>query len=89
MTNAEKFHAVFGMYATEIWSLPEADFLKWLNEAAGTDSIPNLLEDGTLVVPVKEGAKVGRVLIEEEGTCFGSMFYPDGQGTDCIGEGVD
>lgn len=31
MTNADKFKQTFGQYATEIWSLPETDFLKWLN----------------------------------------------------------
>ena len=31
MTNAEKFQKVFGIYATEMWSMHEQDFLKWLN----------------------------------------------------------
>ena len=31
MKNADKFKAVFGMYATELWSMPEGEFLKWLN----------------------------------------------------------
>ena len=31
MTNAEKFGNIFGLYATELWSMPEQDFLKWLN----------------------------------------------------------
>ena len=88
VTNAEKFHAMFGMYATEVWSLPEPDFLKWLNGTAGKESIPNLLEDGTLIVSVQDVAKIGRVFVVEEGTRFSGMFYPDGQETDCIGEGV-
>ena len=29
--NAELFKQTFGMYATELWSMKEADFLKWLN----------------------------------------------------------
>lgn len=31
MKNADKFNAVFGLYATELWSMPEGKFLKWLN----------------------------------------------------------
>ena len=34
MTVADRFKQVFGVYATEIWALPEADFLKWLNSEA-------------------------------------------------------
>ena len=31
MTNAEKFQQMFNLYATELWALPEKEFLKWLN----------------------------------------------------------
>lgn len=31
MTNAEKFGQIFGLYATELWSKSEKDFLTWLN----------------------------------------------------------
>ena len=34
MINADLFKDTFGTYATEIWSMPEKDFLKWLNEDA-------------------------------------------------------
>ena len=34
MKNADLFKNTFGMYATEIWSMPEKDFLKWLNDDA-------------------------------------------------------
>lgn len=30
-TNAEIFKQTFGIYATELWSMKEADFLEWLN----------------------------------------------------------
>lgn len=30
-TNADLFKQTFGIYATELWSMKEADFLKWLN----------------------------------------------------------
>ena len=32
MTNAQKFQETFGIYATEMWAMPEHDFLKWLND---------------------------------------------------------
>ena len=31
MTNAEAFEYDFGIYATELWSMPEDKFLEWLN----------------------------------------------------------
>lgn len=31
MKNADKFKTVFGLYATELWAMPEGEFLKWLN----------------------------------------------------------
>lgn len=31
VNNAEKFKDVFGLYATELWSMPEKKFLDWLN----------------------------------------------------------
>lgn len=34
MNNAERFRATFGMYATELWAMPEEKFVKWLNEEA-------------------------------------------------------
>lgn len=37
MTNADKFKEVFGIYATELWAMPEADFLKWLNTDRKTE----------------------------------------------------
>lgn len=42
MTNADKFKNLFGIYATELWSMPEKNFLKWLNsEAMNSSEIPN------------------------------------------------
>lgn len=34
MTNADKFKHLFGIYATELWAMPEIDFLEWLNADA-------------------------------------------------------
>lgn len=42
MTNADKFKNIFGLYATELWSMPEKDFLKWLNsEVMNCSESPN------------------------------------------------
>ena len=37
MTNAEKFKQAFGIYATELWSMPEEEFLAWLNAETKTE----------------------------------------------------
>lgn len=34
MTNADKFKHLFGIYATELWAMPEKNFLEWLNADA-------------------------------------------------------
>ena len=34
MTNAEQFERLFGFTATELWALPEKQFLEWLNGEA-------------------------------------------------------
>lgn len=31
MTNSEKFKDVFCLYATELWAMPNEDFVKWIN----------------------------------------------------------
>ena len=31
MTNGERFKDLFSLYATEVWAMPEKDFLEWLN----------------------------------------------------------
>lgn len=31
MTNADLFQREFGIYATELWAMPEQQFLEWLN----------------------------------------------------------
>ena len=31
INNAEKFKQIFGIYATELWAMPEEEFLKWLS----------------------------------------------------------
>lgn len=34
MKVADRFKQIFGVYATEIWALPEDQFLGWLNSEA-------------------------------------------------------
>ena len=55
MTNAEKFKQTFGIYATELWAMPEKEFLAWLNAEAKTEDwipcserLPN--KDGEYIV---------------------------------------
>lgn len=41
MTNAEKFWNLFdGLTATELWAMPEDEFLMWLNSEATVDVAP-------------------------------------------------
>lgn len=42
-------------------------------------ALPYSIEpDGTLTVTVPKGTKrIGRILIEEDGTQYGGLFYPD------------
>lgn len=36
MKNSDKFQEIFGLYATEVWAMPEEDFLEWLNAVCDT-----------------------------------------------------
>ena len=52
MTNADKFKHLFGIYATELWTMPGKDFLEWLN--ADAQDVPTAerktgkwIDDGT------------------------------------------
>lgn len=51
--------------------------IKSLKPAA--DVVPYSIDpDGTLTVTVPKGTKrIGRILIEEDGTQYGGLFYPD------------
>ena len=40
MTNADLFKQIFGIYATDLWSKPEAEFLEWLNSEQEPKWIP-------------------------------------------------
>lgn len=48
LINADLFKKTFGIYATDIWSRPEGEFLDWLNaEAPEPDIKPDELSDKT------------------------------------------
>ena len=50
-----------------------------LNMFSPADVVPYSIDpDGTLTVTVPKGTKrIGRILIEEDGTQYGGLFYPD------------
>ena len=68
MNNAEKFKQLFGIYATELWAMPEEKFLEWLNaealekqEQVNTQSVnsthtkyPNALESLKILESAKD-----------------------------------
>lgn len=56
MKNADKFKDVFGMYATELWAMPEGEFLKWLNSEC-TET-----EQGWIPVSERSPEEMTRVL---------------------------
>lgn len=49
-----------------------------LTGVPAADVVPYSIEpDGTLTVTVPKGTKVGRVLVEEDGTHWGGLYYAD------------
>ena len=43
MKNAYKFKTVFDLYATELWTMPEGEFLKWLNSESTETEQPEII----------------------------------------------
>lgn len=66
MTNADKFKQLFGIYATELWAMPEEEFLAWLNAEAKTEDW----------IPCSERLPKnnGEYLVTEK---FSNVFPPD------------
>ena len=58
---------------------PPGGARKIIAEAPAEDVVPYSIDpDGTLTVTVPKGTKrIGRILIEEDGTQYGGLFYPD------------
>lgn len=50
-----------------------------LDDLPAADVVPYSIEpDGTMTITVPKGTKrIGRILIEEDGTQYGGLFYPD------------
>jgi hypothetical protein len=46
-------------------------------EHVPVNNVGNIDHDGTLTVTVPKGTEVGRVLVQEEGTQFGGLYYAD------------
>ena len=49
-----------------------------IGELSSADVIPYSIDpDGTLTITVPKGMKVSRVLVQEDGTQWGGLFYAD------------
>jgi hypothetical protein len=91
MTNADKFKDIFGLYATELWSMPEKDFLKWLNsEVSNYSEFPNNWIPVSERLP-KEGVIVWVSADNEIWLLrrYGINWYQDGGGWALLTEEVD
>lgn len=55
------------------------EIIQILEDIPAADVAPYSIDpDGTLTVTVPKGTKrIGRILIEEDGTQYGGLFYPD------------
>jgi Lar family restriction alleviation protein len=51
MNNADKFKSAFGLYATEVWAMPEKEFIEWLHKE----------DDGHTIEQKQKGAKMGKL----------------------------
>lgn len=54
MTNGERFKDLFDLYVTEVWAMPEKDFLEWLNTLT------------TATEPVKHGQWLSVKVMDDE-----------------------
>ena len=61
MNNADKFKSAFGLYATEVWSMPEKEFNEWLYQE----------DDGHTIEPVKHGKwkLLPSEVVSDDGLC--------------------
>lgn len=90
MNNAEKFKKVFGIYATELWAMPEEDFLRWLNGL--NEEVEGLTEDRWIPVTERLPEEDGKYLVTfESGYAEDYGFDPIGIApfeVDCEGFGI-
>lgn len=63
-------------YTRYVAQMDERTRLKHMIADAPT-IMDEISSDGTLTVTVPKGTHVGRVLVQEDGTQYGGLFYPD------------
>jgi len=79
MTNADKFKSLFGLYATELWAMPEKDFLEWLNsEVMNCSESPNGWIPCTPETMPEEYQDVLVTLSDSDGSFVKEMQYIKG-----------
>ena len=60
------------------WNNSADDCARNIKSLPAADVVPYSIEpDGTLTVTVPQGIKVGRVLVQEDGTHCGGLYYAD------------
>ena len=60
------------------WNNSADDCARNIKSLLAADVVPYSIEpDGTLTVTVPQGIKVGRVLVQEDGTHCGGLYYAD------------
>ena len=79
MTNAEKFKQLFGIYATELWAMPEEKFLEWLNAEVPEqdrwipckERLPEYKEKVLVSYDTEDGKKVDISMFDKYGCLLG------------------
>lgn len=75
MNNAEKFKQLFGIYATELWAMPEEKFLEWLNAEALEKQEQDRWIPVTERLPEKEGCYMVTVKNDHERIYSKTAWY--------------
>ena len=75
MNNAEKFKQLFGIYATELWAMPEEKFLEWLNAQALEKQEQDRWIPVTERLPEKEGCYLVTVKNDHERRYSKTAWY--------------
>ena len=62
MTNADRFKGIFGLYATELWSKTEKEFLEWLNADVPDSDVGDTISRQAAIDAVNKALK--RVFVD-------------------------
>ena len=54
MTNADRFKAIFGLHATELWAKPEKEFLKWLNADVPDTNVGDMISRQAVIEAMRK-----------------------------------